>query len=700
MASAILPGSGPASDAHIDVRYYGGLLWKSRVFVATAAALGLALGLLVAFAQTPEYRASVMIQIEPPMPAFMTVTDALSGNYWQNADFYNTQFTVLKSSTLGDKVLERLKLKDRPPFQGQPSQGAVFMQAVSVEPLPESRLVVVHVMHRDPKEAALWANALADVYIEETVSSRVEAARKAYEWLQERLTVTQKTMREAQEKLLKTYQGQDVFVPEGTGVSSVASSIAKLTSDLIDAQARRIVLEAALKQIAQIKAARQSLDAVPQFAADPAIAGLNGQIAQANNDLARLRPQYKEGHPEIQKLRMQIDQAQKAKDRQGAQIVAALRAELEQLQKREAELRGAIDEEKAQAASQSRKGVELETLRKEADSARSLYDVLLQKLNESDIASSMRSNNASVVERAVPASSPIRPDKRKIALAGMLLGMALGAGLVIGRDYLDNTMKNPEEIEHYLHLDLLAAVPRYGADSVHLATEAYQNLRTALIFASKNDKGEVVLVTSTVPQEGKTTTLLNLGKLLASSGEKTVLLDFDLRRAQVHARLGLPREPGITSFFVQHEAIDGLIQPTRVPNLFVMTAGPLPPNPPAILTRPNMASFMASLRQQFRWILVDSPPLASVTDALLLARHADMTVLVIQHNKADKKLIKRQVAMLGKVTTNLLGAVMNAVDMRAKSYHYYYHYQPEGAAEGRSRAAAAGPKPVAAGRKG
>jgi uncharacterized protein involved in exopolysaccharide biosynthesis len=193
----------------------------------------------------------------------------------------------------------------------------------------------------------------------------VEAARKAYEWLQERLGATQKSMREAQDRLFKSYQSQDLFVPEGS-TSAVTSSISKLTADLIEAQARRIGLEAALKQIAQLKAADQSLDAVPQFAADPMIIGPQFPGLVANNELGRLRQQYKEGHPEIQKLLLQVEQAQQAKEKQGTTIIAALRADYEQLQKRESELRGAIDTEKAQAASQSRKAAELDAIKKEA----------------------------------------------------------------------------------------------------------------------------------------------------------------------------------------------------------------------------------------------------------------------------------------------------------------------------------------------
>jgi succinoglycan biosynthesis transport protein ExoP len=687
------PGLGLPSERQLDIRYYAEVLWRSRVFIAASAFVGLALGLLVAFLQTPEYRAGAMIQIEPPTPTFMTVTDALmgAGNYWQNSDFYNTQFRVLRSKGLGEKVVEHLKLKDRAPFKDNPEAGAIFMAHVGVDPVPESRLVVVSVTHTDPKEAALWANTLAEVYIEQTLASRVESARKAYEWLQERLADTQRGMREAQDKLFKSYQSQDLFVPEGS-VSAVTSSITKLNDDYIQAQARRITIEAALKQVADMRHGGQSLDTVPQVAADSVVLGFNSQIASLAVDLSRLSEKYKEGHPEMQRVQAQIAQIRKAKDARVSQLVGGLQAEYGQLQKREAELRTAIDSQKAQAATQSRKASELEALKKEADSAKSLYEVLLQKLHETDIAASIRTNNVSVVDRASVPATPVRPEKRKIGAIGLMLGLVLGLGLVLARDFLANTLRDPEEIERYLHLDLLAAVPRYDADNVHLVTEAYQNLRTALIFGRKDDGGQVVLITGTAPQEGKTTTLVNIAKLLAGSGERTVVLDCDLRRAQIHDRLDLPREPGLTDFFVKHDDVDSLIQATRMPNLFALTAGPLPPNPPAVLARKNVVDLLNHLRRHFEWVLLDSPPLASVTDALLLARHADMVVMVVQHDKVNKKLVKRSLAALRKATDNLLGFVLNAVDIKTQAYHYYYYDHEGTGAEGHKR----GPRPAVA----
>lgn len=688
------PDQGLVGEREIDVRYYAGLLWRHRSFLAACALVGLLLGLVVALVQTPEYKAGVLLQIDPPPPPFASVSDALlvgAGNYWQNTDFYNTQFKVLRSKGLAEKIVARLKLTDTEPFKSSADPVTLFISHLGVEPVTESRLVLVTVTHRDPRDAALWANTLADVYIEQSLATRVESARKAMEWLQERLVATQQGMREAQDKLFQSYRSQDLFVPEGS-VSAVSTSIAKLNDDFVQARVRRIAIEAALKQAQEMKTRGEDLDALPQVASDGVVTSFNTQLASLSVELGRLGEKFKEGHPEVQKVRAQIEQLRKAKQNRAVQILDGLNAEYTQLTKREQELRQAIDAQKTQAANQSRKATELEALRKEADSAKGLYEVLLQKLNETDIAASIRSNNVTIIDHASAPQSPVHPNKRRSALAGMLLGLIAGLGLLLARDFLANTIRDPEEIERYLHLDLLAAVPRYDDETMSLATEAYQNLRTALIFARRDERGQVVLVTGTAPQEGKTTTIFNLARLLAGAGEKTVVVDCDLRRAQMHQRLELPREPGFTNYFVQHDPLAALIKPTQTANLFALTAGQLPPNPPALLARKSLGDLLEDLRGEFEWVLIDSPPLASVTDALFLARHADHTVLVVQHNKVDKKLVKRTVVALRKVTPHLLGAVLNVVDVRARSYQYYYYPQrgQDAAREARPAGAPAG----------
>jgi polysaccharide biosynthesis transport protein len=698
MTPPIAPSSFPARSEHeLDLLNWARLLWHSRLLVLAAALGGLALAILAAEAQTPQFRARALIQVAPPVPTSMNVTDALimTGSVVRDRQFFNTQLSVLYSRALAEHVIERLKLADRAPFAGSPDPAALFLSHLEVEPVPETFVIELRIFHTDPKEAALWVNTLADVYMDYSIEGQVESAKRAYDWVNERLAETQRTMQDAQDKLLKSYQAQELFVPEGS-VSAVASSISKLNDDHVQAQAHRISLEAELKEAADMRKRGRSLDNLPRVAADSMILELTGKRDALNIDLSRLKEKYKQAHPEIQKLQLQIDQINKAREARALQIEEGLRVEYRQLMRREAELRDAMESQKSQAVAQSRKLTELESLKKRADSANNLYTVLLQKLNETNIAASIQNSNVRLLDRATVPVAPVSPRTRRMAILGLLVGLLLGMVYVLLRDYVSNTIKDAEDVERYLHLDLLAAVPRYGRDDVQVATEAYQALRTALLFARKGEQGQVVLVTGTAPGEGKTHTLLNLAKVLTVAGDSAVILDGDMRRPMLHHRLGLARDPGLTDLFTRGLPISSLLRPTKVKNMFALTAGPLPPNPPALLARADFGSHLEQLRGQFRWVLLDSPPLASVTDALLLARHADMAMLVVQQNKVNRNVVRRSLAALRKVSPNVLGVVLNAVDMRTSDGSYYYYYYSHAKSDKRTAAKASrrGPMPV------
>jgi succinoglycan biosynthesis transport protein ExoP len=376
---------------------------------------------------------------------------------------------------------------------------------------------------------------------------------------------------------------------------------------------------------------------------------------------------------------VQMQQLRADYDSRVTRIEEGLRAEHRQLQRREAELQQAIDGHKTRAAEQSRKLTELDSLKRRADSAAGLYGVLLQKLNETNIATSIQNNNIRLLDRAIVPTTPFWPRKQRIALIALAIGLLLGAGWVLARDALDDTLKNADDVERHLHLEVLAAIPRYDAGDAKLATEAYQNLRTALIFARRAGSGHTVLVTGTAPGEGKTTTLLNLARLLAVSGESVVVVDCDLRRANLHVQLDVPREPGFTDFFVESLEPFAIVRATRFPGLSVIPSGRLPPHPPALLARPELGTLLGALKAGYRWVLVDSPPVAAVTDALLLAPHADSTLLVVQQNKVDRATVKRAAGALRKITPNLLGVVLNAVDIKTKDYYGYSDYEAKGA---------------------
>jgi len=505
---------GPERD--FDVRYYAELLWRRRILLAATAIGGLALGILAGELQPPRYQARALLQVMPPNPTSLAVTDALvgTGNPIRDRQFFNTQINILRSRSVAEKVVDQLKLADRPEFTEGGDAAGFLLQHLTVEPVPDTYVVEVRVTHQIPEDAALWANTLSSIYMDYSLEGQVEAAERAYQWVNERLAVTQNDMEEAQNKLLKSYQGQDLFVPEGS-VSAITTSITKLNEDHIQAQARRIELEAQLGEFPAMRSKGRDPDPIPQVRQDEVVAQINGRIQSLTLDLTRLHEKYKAGHPEVQKVQVQIEQLQKDKTERVSEIEESMRAEYRQLQRRETELRQAIEGHKGRATEQSRKLTELESLKKQADAAGGLYGVLLQKLNETNIASSLHNNNVRLLDRAVVPVNPVWPRKRQLALLSLLAGLLLGAGWLLLRDALDNTIKDSDDVERRLHIELLATIPRYGKGDNALATEAYQNLRTGVLFTRRGTGGQVVLVTGAAPGEGKTTTLLSLGRLLA-----------------------------------------------------------------------------------------------------------------------------------------------------------------------------------------
>jgi capsular exopolysaccharide synthesis family protein len=245
---------------------------------------------------------------------------------------------------------------------------------------------------------------------------------------------------------------------------------------------------------------------------------------------------------------------------------------------------------------------------------------------------------------------------------------------VLLRDYLDNTLKEQEDVEKYLKADCLAIIPKHDAAGDGVVTEAYRTLRASLHFNRERDHGNVILLTSSIPQEGKSTTAINLAKALAESGEPTLVVDFDLRRSSVHNHLRLYREPGLSDYCSREMKLDLVMQSTKEPNLSAVTSGKLPPNPPALIGSTAVKRFLDECRERFTWIILDAPPIVSVTDPLLLAKLADMVLMVVRYNSVDRKLARRSLTALRRTDARVVGVVLNGIDPKSDSYHYYYSY--------------------------
>jgi capsular exopolysaccharide synthesis family protein len=653
------------------------LLWAGKTTILAMTIVGVGLGFLVTFMQVPIYRSHALVQIDPPTQNISALSNpypTTALNWFDYQNFYRTQYRIIESKALAERVLFKLKLNDQAPFKQAKDPAALLVSYVSVVPLPDTRLAQVAITHRDPKTAALWANTFAQAYVEQNLETKIETTRNIYGWLQERLGAAQEEVKKSEEKLYEYTETQDLFIPE-EGQSIVSGTLEKLNEAYTDAKTRRIELESMLSQIQSLKRQGQSLESQPQVAEDALVSSLNMQRAALEVDLVQLKNRYKEGHPEVIKLRTQIEQLQEAIDTQAGKIVAGIQAEYQQIRRREQELLASVNEHKKESFEEGRKTVQMEMLQRETVSNKNLYEVILQKIKETDVASSLWNNNVSIIEEAVVPGSPISPNPQKNLALAFVAGLALGCGIVFLRDYLDNTLKEQEDIETHLRTDCLAMVPTHEDADEGIVTEAYRTLRTALLFSRESEQGNVVLITSSVPQEGKSTTALHTARALAASGEPTLLIDFDLRRGDLYSRLKLSREPGMSDYCLRElQVLSSVVQQTRFPNFSLITAGKRPPNPPAFIGAPAVKRLLEEARQRFTWILLDAPPIAGVTDPILLAKLADMVVMVVRSNAVDRKLARRCLNSLRKTQARFVGVVLNGVDPKQDSYHRYYSY--------------------------
>ena len=324
-----------------------------------------------------------------------------------------------------------------------------------------------------------------------------------------------------------------------------------------------------------------------------------------------------------------------------------------------------------------------------------MYDLLVKRFKETTLTEEMKTGNIRVVDKAEVPRSPIKPNKKRNLLLGLILGLAAGTGLAFFFEYLDNTIKIPDDLKRHLGIAYLGPTPlveskdepdeKHSGDRLNdlvclnapksTASESYRGIRTNLLFSSADVAPQVILVSSPGPREGKTMTSSNLAITMAQSGSKVLMLDCDLRRPKLHRMFGFAKDKGITNLLAGNASFEEVVVHSKVPNLDLVFSGPIPPNPSEMLGSKRMTELIGELRKRYTRIIIDSPPITAVTDAAILAKAVDGVVLVIRAGQTVREVAKNSVHQLQSVGGHILGAVLNAVDIGKDKYYYYYYYQ-------------------------
>ena len=576
-----------------------------------------------------------------------------------------------------------------------------FLGMVSVNPVRESRLVDVSATSTDREEAAYIANIWVETYIEQNLEAQSAASKDAVRWLIEEVENIRGKLTES-EAVLQKYREQHAVISFEDRQNIVMQKLSSLSDAVDNARINRISLEAQYQKIQSYQAAK--LETLPGVMASGTIQHLKVDLVRLQSQLSELGKKFRAKHPEIIALRSQIEVIQKQITSEIAHVTDSLKQQYEVALAQEQELVEALEEQKNDALEMNQKAITYGILEKEVDSNQWVYDALLQKVKELSIAERLETNNIRIVDRAIIPNYPIAPRRKRNVMLAMIVGFVLGTSLAFFLEYLDNSFKVPEDVTQFLDIPFLGFIPKmsikhlvpaeykYLAETIvkaapkSIVAETYRSLRTTVTFSAPSESssspqsGLALLVTSSEASEGKSCTVANLGIAMAQSGKKTLVIDCDFRKPVMHQIFNVNNTNGFADLLaeINRNGIDhkkqGRIKRTEILNLDLIPCGKIPPNPSELLSSEFTGIAVDFLRRKYDMILLDSPPVNMVTDSVILSRIANGVVLIVRAGMTKREFVKRSTEQLHQADANILGGVLNYVDIQKNKYYYYYAY--------------------------
>jgi polysaccharide biosynthesis transport protein len=716
-APSVLPWDQLPREAHL--LDYVIILRKHQWLILTFLLTVVTVVTIASFKMKPVYEAAARVEVDKESQNVLRFQDNSYDEFMDSEDYIETQAKILQSETLALQTIKSLDLGRYPEFGGsansltfaqsgtasrRPAILGAFLGGLSVKRVPNSRLIEVRFEAQDPQLAALVVNTHLQDFIEQNFRSKYDATTQASTWLSAELEELRlKVEKSEDERIAYERKNQIWQIDEKQDITT--QKLADLSKTVTDAQTALAEREALYRM-----AVSGNVDSLPAARDNPVIQDLIKRKSQLDEDYAEAVNQYGPNFPKVQRLAAQQKEMDEDLTKQRNLMVETIKTEYDTARSHVAILQEALDRQKADANDLAEKLVNYHILQHDADSNKQLYDGLLQKLKEAGISAGLRSSNIRVVDPALAPTSPSRPQKaRNISLA-FLVGLVGGVGLAIFREYLDNTVKSPDDIESLTGLPSLAVVPslpglnghhgklsrlaREAAPTAALGprvellsyvqpksqiSEAFRALRTSLLLSQADHPPQVILVTSALPREGKTTAAVNLAVTLAQLGDRTLLMDSDLRKPGIRRALNLTigKEAGLSSYLAGVSTLDEVLIPhPTISNLTALTTGPVPPSPADLLSSHKMREAITELRRRFKFLVIDSPPVMAATDAVILSALTDGVLLVVRSGETPKEAFMRTRDLLAAVKCRLLGVVLNAVDSSAPDYYYSYRYYP------------------------
>ncbi len=707
---------------------YWAIIVKRRWVVISVLVVVFATVAIATFKERPLYQGEVLLEIDPRAPDVVNFKEVVNVSPVDVDAYLETQYRILKSRSLAQAVVNDLQLYRSPEFycgyslfrlfkhcprvlpspsDPNPDTSAAYdvnavanvQNLIDVSPVRRSNLVEVSFESYSPQTAYQVANKVANEYMNQNFDIKWQETTSAAEWLQKRLVGLQQKLADSQRALQAYAQSHGILYVD-TKETFASAEMQHLMDEYSQAQADMFVKQGLYSLVKKGK-----VQDLPGVLNNALIQNLEEKLATEQSDYAMMLTRVKPAFPEMREARNQIDALNTMIDEQKEHIIQNIVQEYKSAKHREDLLAKAIDKEKQAMNDLARKSVNYDILKRQVDSNQQLYQGILQRMKEAQVSAGLNASNIRIVDPAVIPEAPVKPRVYLNLAGGLFLGLCLGTGLAFFQEYLDKTMKTADDVERLVRLPSLGILPRFalnghhheeleeGEDGQpaglvpvhangngHLApaiqttaevTEAFRSLRTSILL-SASPVPKLLLITSALPSEGKTSTAVNLGAALAALNAKVVLVDCDMRRPACHRSAGVENKPGFVQCLTGRVDLSQAILPVPgVPSLSVIPCGPIPPNPAEILSSRMTAELLLRLKHDFEFVLVDSPPILSVADSRILATLTDATVLVTRAHSTPFDVVRRARSLLYSANARILGIALNDVDLG----HYGYGYQ-------------------------
>jgi succinoglycan biosynthesis transport protein ExoP len=569
----------------------------------------------------------------------------------------------------------------------------------------ETRLIDISFTHTDPEVATKVVNAIADTYVYNNLEKKSETNQGTGDFLEKRIAELQQKVRNGEERLVN-YAKNNQIISLDANQNTVVERLAGLNKQLLEAENERILAESqynAAKAPGKAAALAEA-DAKQVNESEAKAADLRQKRAQLMVDATEEAPEVKEIDQQIAELDRQVGEI---RNRKSTTLLTNLETQFKQTQAREQALKAAFEKQRAETLTQNEAAINYRIIQQEIETNKTLLDNLLQRSKENEVVGASKPNNISVIDYALAPDFPIAPNRSRTVFIALFLSFGLGVGLALLLEYLDDTVHSTEEVERLLHLPALAVIPsalgngrrrllagpgalqkRNGnpsenpellmnVDGRSPLAESYRHLRTSVLLSTAGRAPRSLLVTSSLPGEGKTTTAVNTAVSLAQTGASVVIIDADMRRPRLRSIFGLSDRPGLSSILsndLSEAEVFAMVSQEEVTGLHLLTAGPIPPNPAELLGSDQMRRLLMVLQTKFNHVVVDSPPVSSFTDGVLISSMVDGVLLVVHGGKSSRHVVKRSRQLLQDVGAKIFGVVLNNVNLQSHDYYYQRYY--------------------------